>query len=157
MGNFSCKSFDEHQQSVKASPAPKKLKAPKSKGAHKSKNKPKSKNEPKSKKSRPDDSLGQRRRHRKKHSEQKHLCDIIKKEKTMFDGKIVNPKTVRLINQDGRTMKQIQQGCDKFQKSNVRKFLEKEKTIQKEQKVVNPKSVRKINVKKKTYKDLTKK
>lgn len=156
MGNFSCKSQEDTEQSTKKPTVSTKPKAQKSakKAKKNSMSKPEKKNVEKQSST---DSLGLRRRHYKKHSQQKNLCNIIKKEKNMFDGKVVNPKTIRLINQDGRTMKQIQQGCNKFQKDNVRKFLQKEETIQTQEKVVNPKSTRKINIKKRTFKDLTKK
>ena len=43
--------------------------------------------------------------------------------------KVLNPKTLRLLKTDGRTLKDVLQGCQSIPKKNIQKFLEKEKQL----------------------------
>ena len=61
---------------------------------------------------------------------QKEICDILKDEMRLGSQKILNPKTLRLLKKDGRTTKEILQGCQTIPKDMLSKYQQKQKQIQ---------------------------
>jgi hypothetical protein len=53
----------------------------------------------------------------------------LKKELALNNDKIINPKTLRLLKRDGRTVKEILEGCQSIPKQNIQKFLQKQEKL----------------------------
>lgn len=93
----------------------------------------------------------------KKSAKKETVCKVLQKQLTLQskDGKIINPLTLKKIDRNGETAKELRKGCKNVPKKTTKQFLEKQKADAESNKVINPKSDRKIDTKKKTFKVLT--
>jgi hypothetical protein len=93
----------------------------------------------------------------KKPAKKETVCKVLQKQLTLQskDGKIINPLTLKKIDRNGETAKELRKGCKNVPKKTTKQFLEKQKVDAESNKVINPKSDRKIDTKKKTFKVLT--
>ena len=93
----------------------------------------------------------------KKSAKKETVCKVLQKQLTLQskDGKIINPLTLKKIDRNGETAKELRKGCKNVPKKTTKQFLEKQKVDAESNKVINPKSDRKIDTKKKTFKVLT--
>jgi len=65
-----------------------------------------------------------------KENDSKKICNVLKHEMTLDGDEILNPKTLRLLKKDGRTVKDILEGCETIPKQKVAKYLQKQQQIQ---------------------------